>query len=184
MAARMRPGPRNVSRRGDTRDGERSRMLRCRQDRFFGFEGTSCRQAKASRSPLCVAAETAWGPFRLSSAGERVGVGDAVLMVTLVTFSPMERAASISVFSASRRRACHSGDWTRKTRCSPSTLASRHWPASVGGRWPRRVRSSSSSQRARRNGLPDLLDITASSARTGAVAGRGSDFGSDIRSTQ
>jgi hypothetical protein len=73
MAARMRPGP-EMFHAVVTRDGERSRMLRCHQDRFFGFEGTSCRQAKASRSPLCVAAETAWGPFRLSIAGEREGV--------------------------------------------------------------------------------------------------------------
>ncbi len=181
MAARMRPGPRNVSRRGDTRDGERSRMLRCHHDRFFGLEGTSCRQAKASRSPLCVAAETAWGPFRLSSAGERVGVGDAVLMVTLVAFSPMERAASSNWASASRNLACQTGDSTRKTRCSPSTLASRQRLRRGGGNWGRNCRSSASSHRARRSGFPLLSAITASSAGFGADAGRTLDFGSDMK---
>ncbi len=181
MAARMRPGPRNVSRRGDTRDGERSRMLRCHQDRFFGFEGTSCRQAKASRSPLCVAAETAWGPFRLSIAGEREGVVDAVLMVTLVAFSPMERAASSNWASASRNLACQTGDSTRKTRCSPSTLASRQRLRRGGGNWGRNCRSSASSHKARRSGFPLLSAITASSAGFGTDAGRTLDFGSDMK---
>jgi len=123
----MRPGPRNVSRCGDTRDGEWSRTLRCFQVSRFGFEGRSCRAAKASRSPLCVAAETAWGPFRLSSAGERVGVGDAVLTVTLVAFSPMDRAASSNWASASRNLHARPG-----TRREKRGVPRPHWPAGNG----------------------------------------------------
>jgi len=167
------PLPRNVG-----IAGKRSRMLRRHQD-LDGF--VSWRLAKASRSPLCVAAETAWGPFRLSIAGERGGAGDAVLMVTLVAFSPMDRAALINCASASRTLACHTGDSTRKTRCSSFTLASRQWLRRLGGRWGRNCRSNASSHKARRSGFPLLSPMAASSAGFGAEAGRVLDFGSDMK---
>jgi len=167
------PFPRHVG-----RAGKRSRMLRGHQD-LDGF--VSWRLAKASRSPLCVAAETAWGPFRLSIAGERGGAGDAVLMVTLVAFSPMDRAASINCASASRNLACQTGDSTRKTRCSSFTFASLQWLRRVSGKWGRNCWSNASSHKARRSGFPVLSPMTASSAGFGADAGRPLDFGSDMK---
>ncbi len=181
MAVRMPHGPRKSFTpfpHGVGLRGSRARTP-CRHQELEGL--VSWRQAKASRSPLCVAAETAWGPFRSSSAGERGGAGDAVLMVTLVAFSPMDRAASINCASASRTLACQTGDSTRKTRCSSFTLPNRQRVRSVGGKWGRNCRSSESSHKARRKGFPDLSAMTASSAGFGAEAGRTLDFGSDMK---
>lgn len=72
---------------------------------------------------------------RVSVVAERAST--ATKTDTLVAFSPMERAASSNWASASRTLACQTGDSTRKTRCSPSTLASRQRLRRGGGNWGR-----------------------------------------------
>lgn len=140
---------------------------------------TSCKDASASRRPLCVASDTGRGRSRFCCVGECSGVL-AVLTVTAVAFNPMDRAASRSWVSASRTLACQIGESTRKTSCSPRTLANRQRVARWGGNRGRNCRSSASSHKARRKGSPAFSPSAASMACCGAEGLCALDLGLDM----